>query len=220
MDASGILQIVVYCAIVLALTPLLGGYMARVFTGERVLLDRLLGPVEHGIYRFCGIRADQEQHWTAYAAAMLLFNLLGLALLYAMLRLQGMLPLNPAGMVAVPPDLAFNTAVSFTTNTNWQAYGGESTMSYLTQMAGLTVQNFASAATGIAIAVALIRALVRRSGRTVGNFHVDLVRSILYLLLPTFIVRTLILVLPGVPQNPNTSRSDERRVGKKCVEKV
>ena len=146
---------------------------------------RGIGPVERGIYRLCGIRPEQEQHWTAYALAMLAFNLLGFLLLYALLRAQSWLPLNPAGMAPVPPDLAFNTAVSFMTNTNWQAYGGESTLSYLSQMAGLTVQNFVSAATGIAVLVALIRGFARRSARTVGNFYVDMTRATLYVLLPS-----------------------------------
>jgi K+-transporting ATPase ATPase A chain len=201
MNASGILQIVLYGAIIVALTPPVGSYMARVFTGERVALDRILGPVERAIYRAGGISPDREQHWTTYAGAMLLVNLLGLLLLYGLQRIQYLLPLNPAGLGAVPPDLAFNTAVSFTTNTNWQAYGGETTMSYLIEMAGLTVQNFLSAATGIAVAVALIRALARRSAGTVGNFHVDLVRSILYVLLPVCLIGALILVWQGVPQN-------------------
>jgi K+-transporting ATPase ATPase A chain len=201
MDASGILQIVLYGAIIVALTPLVGGYMARVFSGERVALDRILGPVERAIYRAGGISPDREQHWTTYAGAMLLVNLLGLLLLYGLQRIQHLLPLNPAGFGAVPPDLAFNTAVSFVTNTNWQAYGGETTMSYLVEMAGLTVQNFLSAATGIAVAVALIRALARRSVGTVGNFHVDLVRSILHVLLPVCLIGALILVWQGVPQN-------------------
>ncbi|KAA0569921.1 potassium-transporting ATPase subunit KdpA [Azospirillum sp. Sh1] len=201
MNTADILQIIVFCALLIALTPVAGGYMARVFSGERVLLDRVLGPVERGIYRLCGIRPDQEQHWTAYALAMLAFNLLGFLLLYALLRAQGWLPLNPAGMAPVPPDLAFNTAVSFMTNTNWQAYGGESTLSYLSQMAGLTVQNFVSAATGIAVLVALIRGFARRSARTVGNFYVDMTRATLYVLLPISIVTALVLVSQGVPQN-------------------
>ncbi|PWC36485.1 potassium-transporting ATPase subunit KdpA [Azospirillum sp. TSO35-2] len=201
MDAAGILQITLYCAVIVALTPLIGGMMARIFSGERVLLTRLLGPVERGVYRLCGVSPDQEQHWTRYAAAMLAVNLLGVLLLYGLLRLQGVLPLNPAHMAAVAPDLAFNTAVSFVTNTNWQAYGGESTLSYLTQMAGLTVQNFVSAATGIAVAVALIRAFARRSARTLGNFYVDVTRATLYVLLPICVLGALVLVWQGVPQN-------------------
>ena len=201
MDSNGLLQILLYGAILLAATPLLGGYMARVFAGEPVILARAFGPVERGIYRLCGVRADEEQHWTGYALGMLVFNLLGLLLLYGLLRLQHHLPLNPAGMAAVAPDLGFNTAVSFATNTNWQAYGGESTLSYLSQMAGLTVQNFVSAATGIAVLLALVRGFARRSCRTVGNFWVDLTRATLYLLLPLSVVLALVLVWQGVPQN-------------------
>ncbi|MGQ9370485.1 potassium-transporting ATPase subunit KdpA [Azospirillum sp. ST 5-10] len=201
MNAADILQIIVFCGLLIALTPVVGGYMARVFTGERVWLDRALGPVERGVYRVCGIQADREQHWTAYALALLAFNLLGFLLLYALLRLQAWLPLNPAGMGPVAPDLAFNTAVSFMTNTNWQAYGGESTLSYLSQMAGLTVQNFVSAATGIAVLIALIRGFARRSARTVGNFYVDVTRATLYVLLPVSVVTALFLVSQGMPQN-------------------
>jgi potassium-transporting ATPase potassium-binding subunit len=201
MDSNGFLQIIVYCLAVLAITPLVGGYMARVFTGERTVLARFLGPAERGIYRLCGIDAGREQHWSAYAAALLAFNLLGFLLLYALLRLQDALPLGPAGMAPVDPDLAFNTAVSFVTNTNWQAYAGEQALSHLVQMAGLTVQNFVSAATGIAVAVALVRALARRSSGTVGNFYVDLTRAVLYLLLPACVAGSLVLVWQGVPQN-------------------
>ncbi|WP_029007443.1 potassium-transporting ATPase subunit KdpA [Azospirillum halopraeferens] len=201
MNAADILQIIIFCGLVAALTPVVGGYMARVFSGERVPLDRILGPVERAIYRICGIRADREQHWTAYALALLAVNLAGMLALYALLRLQAWLPLNPAGQGPVAPDLAFNTAVSFTTNTNWQAYGGESTLSYLSQMAGLTVQNFLSAASGIAVLIALIRGFARRSARTVGNVYVDLTRAILYVLLPISIVTALFLVSQGMPQN-------------------
>ncbi|MFM2043292.1 MAG: potassium-transporting ATPase chain [Pseudomonadota bacterium] len=201
MTADGTLQILFYLALLAVVTPLLGGYLARVFEGERTLLTPVLGPVERGLYRLAGIDPAREQHWTAYALALLVFNLLGLLLLYAVLRLQGWLPLNPAGLGPVAPDLAFNTAVSFTTNTNWQAYGGETTLSYLSQMLGLTVQNFVSAATGIAVAVALIRGFARRSGKTIGNFWADLVRGTLYLLLPFSIIAALVLVWQGVPQN-------------------
>lgn len=201
MDASGILQILIYIAIIVALTPLLGGFMARLFGGQRVLLSPLLGPVERGIYKVCGIDASREQHWTGYALSLLVFNLGGALLLYGLLRLQSWLPFNPAGMADVAPDLAFNTAVSFVTNTNWQSYGGETTLGYLVQMAGLTVQNFVSAATGIAVAVALIRGFSRANARAVGNFHVDLVRATLYLLLPLCLIGALVLVWQGVPQN-------------------
>jgi K+-transporting ATPase ATPase A chain len=200
MDAAGILQILIYIAIIAALTPLLGGYMAKVYEGQA----RFLGPIERGLYKMCGVDTAREQHWTGYALSLLAFNLAGWALLFGIQRLQGMLPLNPAEMAAVPSDLAFNTAVSFMTNTNWQSYGGESTMSYLTQMAGLTVQNFVSAATGMAVLVALIRGFARANARTIGNFYVDLVRSTLYILLPLSFVAALFLVWQGMPQNFDT----------------
>jgi len=201
MTLNGWMQILVFCGIVILLVKPLGGYMTRVFDGERTLLSPVLGPVERGLYRIAGTSDREEQHWTTYTAAMLFFNLAGFLVLYLLQRFQGGLPFNPAGMAAVPPDLAFNTAASFMTNTNWQNYGGESTMSYLTQMAGLTVQNFVSAATGIAIAVALIRAFARRSMKTLGNFWVDLVRGTFYVLLPICVIGTLVLVWQGVPQN-------------------
>lgn len=200
MTLFGWIQILVFCGIVILLAKPLGFYMTRVFGGERTLLSPVLGPVERGLYRLAGTDQRDEQHWTTYAVGMLLFNLAGFVLLYAMQRLQGGLPFNPIGMAAVPPELSFNTAVSFVTNTNWQNYGGESTMSYLVQMAGLTVQNFVSAATGIAIAIALIRGFTRASGRSVGNFWVDLTRATLYVLLPLCIVLTLAYVALGVPQ--------------------
>ncbi|MBX5225154.1 potassium-transporting ATPase subunit KdpA [Rhizobium sp. NLR9b] len=200
MTLNGWLQILLYCGIVLALVKPLGGYMTRVYNGERTFLSPVLVPIERGLYRVAGTSEREEQHWTSYAFAMLLFNLLGVLLLYALMRLQGVLPYNPAGMAAVPPELSFNTAVSFTTNTNWQNYGGESTMSYLAQMAGFTVQNYLSAATGMAIAVAFIRAFARASGKAIGNFWVDMIRGTLYILLPTCIVLTLVYVYLGVPQ--------------------
>ncbi|MGO4833262.1 potassium-transporting ATPase subunit KdpA, partial [Rhizobiaceae sp. 2RAB30] len=200
MTLFGWIQILVFCGIVILLAKPLGFYMTRVFGGERTLLSPVLGPVERGLYRLAGTDQRDEQHWTTYAVGMLLFNLAGFVLLYAMQRLQAGLPFNPIGMTAVPPELSFNTAVSFVTNTNWQNYGGESTMSYLVQMAGLTVQNFVSAATGIAIAMALIRGFTRASGRSVGNFWVDLTRATLYVLLPLCIVLTLAYVALGVPQ--------------------
>lgn len=200
MTLNGWIQILVFCAIIVALARPLGGYMTRVFNGERTLLSPLLAPVERGLYALAGTDEREEQHWTAYAVGLLLFNLAGLALLYALQRFQGLLPLNPDGMAAVSPDLAFNTATSFVTNTNWQNYGGESTMSYLTQMLGLTVQNFVSAATGIAIAIALIRGFARASARTVGSFWVDLTRATLYVLLPLCVVLTLAYVALGTPQ--------------------
>jgi len=200
MDATGILQILIFIALIVGLTPLLGGYMARLFSGERVLLSPLLRPVERGFYRLGGIDPAAEQHWSRYALSLLAFNLAGAVLLYGLQRLQGWLPLNPGAMGAVPPDLAFNTAISFITNTNWQSYGGETTMSHLVQMAGLTVQNFVSAATGIAVAVALIRGFARHDVRTIGNFYVDLTRAVLYLLLPICLVGAMVLVWQGVPQ--------------------
>ena len=200
MTLNGWLQILLFCGIVLALVKPLGAYMTRVFAGERTFLSPVLVPVERGLYALAGISERDEQRWTGYAFAMLAFNLAGLLLLYGLQRLQDVLPLNPAGMAAVGPELSFNTAVSFVTNTNWQNYGGESTMSYLTQMAGLTVQNFVSAATGMAIAVALIRAFAGASGKTLGNFWVDMTRATLYVLLPICIVLTLAYVALGVPQ--------------------
>jgi len=203
MTVNGWIQILLFCGIIIALVKPLGGYMTRVFNGERTILSFVFGPLERGLYRLAGTSDREEQHWTTYAGAMLLFNLAGFLLLYLMQRVQGSLPYNPAGMGAVPPELAFNTAASFVANTNWQNYAGESTMSYLVQMAGLNVQNFVSAATGIAIAIALVRAFSRKSARTLGNFWVDIVRATLYVLLPICVVGTLVLVWQGVPQNLN-----------------
>lgn len=200
MTLNGWIQILVYCGIVILLVKPLGGYMYSVFSGERTFLSPILGPLERSLYRISGTSEREEQHWTSYAAALLFFNLAGFLVLYFLQRLQGSLPYNPAGMTAVEPGLAFNTAASFMTNTNWQNYGGESTMSYLVQMAGLTVQNFLSAATGIAIAIALIRGFAKASGKSIGNFWVDMTRSTLYLLLPLCIVLTLIYVYLGMPQ--------------------
>lgn len=200
MSVPGLVQIVVFLALLLALTKPLGGYMARVFTGERTFVSPALGPIERGIYRICGVDETKEQRWTVYAAALLLFNLVGFLMTYSILRLQHLLPLNPQGFDPVKPDLAFNTAVSFTTNTNWQSYSGESTMSHLSQMVGLVPHNFMSAATGIAVAIALTRGLARRSAGAIGNFWVDLTRATLYILLPLSIVLALVLVARGVPQ--------------------
>jgi potassium-transporting ATPase potassium-binding subunit len=200
MTPNGWIQIALYCAVVLALVKPLGSYMTRVFTGERTLLSPVLGPVERGLYRVSGIDARQEQHWLAYTGAVILFHVLGFAVLYAILRLQALLPLNPADQTAVAPDLAFNTSTSFITNTNWQSYGGETTLSYLSQMLGLTHQNFLSAATGIAVAVALIRGFARASSGTIGSFWVDVTRATLYVLLPICIPYTLFLVWQGMPQ--------------------
>jgi K+-transporting ATPase ATPase A chain len=203
MTANGILQIAIFCAIIMALAVPVGLYMARLFSGERNFLSPILGPVEAICYRIAGVDPKKEQHWLTYAFAMLLFNFVCFLSLYALLRLQGYLPFNPQGMGAMAPDLALNTAMSFTTNTNWQNYGGETTLGYFVQMAGLTVHNFVSAATGISIAVALIRGFSRRSAQTIGNFWVDLTRCTLYLLLPISIVVALFLVWQGMPQNLN-----------------
>ncbi|WP_027173411.1 potassium-transporting ATPase subunit KdpA [Methylobacterium sp. 10] len=200
MTINGWIQIALFCAVVLALARPLGGYMTRVFTGERTFLSPVLAPVERGLYRVAGINSAQEQHWLAYALSMLAFHVLGFLALYALLRVQAVLPFNPDGQSAVAPDLAFNTSTSFVTNTNWQSYGGETTMSYLTQMLGLTHQNFLSAATGIALAVALVRGFSRASAKTVGSFWVDLTRTTLYVLLPLCMVLTLFYVWQGIPQ--------------------
>jgi K+-transporting ATPase ATPase A chain len=196
----GWVQIVVLFAVVVAITPLLGGYMARVYTGERVLLARLLGPFERGIYRV--IRADvrREQDWKSYAASVLLFSLAGWVLLYVILRTQTVHPFNPQGFHSAPWNVTFNTVTSFLTNTNWQYYSGETTMSYFSQMAGLTVQNFVSAAVGICVAVALIRGIIGRSGKGLGNFWQDVVRTVLYVLLPISVIGALVLVSQGVIQ--------------------
>src|SRR5215470_4802982 len=201
MTANGLLQIALFCAIVTAIAVPLGAYMARVFAGERTLLSPVLGPVERGIYWISGVDEKKEQHWLTYAVAMLLFHLFCFASLYAILRLQYFLPFNPQGMTGMREDLALNTAVSFTTNTNWQNYGGETTLGYFAQMAGLTVHNFVSAAAGIVVVIALIRGFIRRSARTIGNFWVDMTRCCLYILLPFSIVIALVLVWQGMPQN-------------------
>ncbi|MEO6380757.1 MAG: potassium-transporting ATPase subunit KdpA [Nitrobacter sp.] len=200
MTVLGWAQILLFCGIVVAVAPLLGGYMTRVFNGERTLLSPVLRPVETAFYRLAGVDETRGQHWLTYTIAMLLFHAAGFLVLYGLMRLQALLPLNPAGQSAVAPDLSFNTAISFITNTNWQNYGGESTMSYLVQMLGLTSQNFLSAATGIVLAVALIRGFARTSARTVGNFWVDITRCTLYVLLPISVPLTLFLVWQGIPQ--------------------
>jgi K+-transporting ATPase ATPase A chain len=200
MTTNAWLQIVLYFIVLLALTKPLGLYMARVYEGRPVGLDRLLGPLERLIYRLAGVRADHESGWRAYAAALLLFNVLGLLVVYGVQRLQHLLPLNPQGIGPVTADSSFNTAASFATNTNWQDYTGESTLSYLTQMLALTVQNFVSAASGMAVLVALIRGLSRKSAQTIGNFWVDLVRGTLYILLPLSLVLAIVLASQGVVQ--------------------
>ena len=201
MTVNGWMQIALYCVLLTLLVKPLGGYMTRVFAGERTPLSPLLRPLERGIYRLCGVDQADEQHWITYAIAMLAFSFAGFVVLYALQRLQAMLPFNPQHLDAVSPDLAFNTSVSFVTNTNWQSYVPETTLSYLVQMAGLTVHNFVSAATGIALALALIRGFSRRSARSVGNFWLDLTRCTLYILLPICIVVGLVMVWQGVPQN-------------------
>ena len=200
MTAIGWLQIVLYCAIIVALTPVLGGYMTRAFNGEHTFLSPLLRPAEAALYRLAGVNEKSEQGWLGYTIAMLLFHVGGFVILYVLMRLQAGLPINPAGQSAVAPDLSFNTAISFITNTNWQNYGGESTMSYLVQMLGLTHQNFLSAATGIVLAVVLIRAFSRVSVTTVGNFWVDITRCTLYVLIPICVPFALFLVWQGIPQ--------------------
>ncbi len=196
MTANGWIQIALFCLAILVCVRPLGLYMAGVFEGE----IRFLAPVERFIYRVSGVKGE-EQHWTSYTIAMLAFSVAGFVSLYLIQRLQAVLPFNPQGMAAVAPDLAFNTSTSFITNTNWQSYAGETTMSYLVQMLGLTVHNFLSAATGVALALAMIRGFARRSARTLGNFWVDMTRCTLYVLLPISIVIALLLVWQGVPQN-------------------
>ncbi len=201
MTINGWVQIALFVALLLLFTRPLGGYLDNVMAGRRTFLSPVLLPVERGFYRLAGIDPKEEQSWWVYARAMIVFHIVGFAFLYVMLRLQDLLPFNPQDMASVPPDLAGNTAVSFLTNTNWQSYGGESTMSYLSQMAGLSVQNFLSAATGIALATAFVRGFARADSKTLGNFWADLVRVTLYVLLPACILLTLIYVWQGVPQN-------------------
>ncbi len=194
------LQLIIYLAVLILLAKPLGAYMARVYMGERISLDRALGPVERLVYRLSGIDPRAEMDWKVYAVAMLAFNALGLVVVYALQRLQGVLPLNPQGLGAISPDSSWNTAVSFTSNTNWQGYGGEATMSYLTQMLGMTVQNFVSAATGMAVLAAFIRGLARHTTKMLGNFWADLTRTTLYILLPLSVVLAIALVSQGVVQ--------------------
>lgn len=203
MSALELLQLVVYFGLLIVCTPILGGYMARVFKGERTPLTFILRPVERIFYTLAGVKADEEQDWKRYALALFAFNIGGFLIVLIMQLIQGALPLNPAKLGNVEPSLAFNTATSFMTNTNWQSYAGETTLSYFTQMIGLTVQNFVSAATGIAVVIALTRGLVRHTAQTIGNFWVDLVRSTLYVLLPLSVVLALVLISQGVVQNYN-----------------
>jgi len=201
MTVNGWVQIVVFLLLVLAVTKPIGVFITRVFSRERTFMDPVLRPVERLIYKLCFVDENHEMRWTEYAYAMLLFSVVSMLLLYLMQRVQGYLPLNPQKFAAVPQALAFNTAASFTTNTNWQNYAGETTMSYLTQMAGLAYHNFTSAAVGIALAIAFIRGIARRQMQTIGNFWVDMVRACLWVLLPVAIVGALLLVSQGVVQN-------------------
>jgi K+-transporting ATPase ATPase A chain len=201
MTLNGILQIAFYLAVLTLLAKPLGAFMARVYQREKTFLDPVLGPLERLIYRLTKISPDEEMDWKANAVALLIFNFVGLIVVYVVQRIQQFLPLNPQGMAAVTPDSSFNTAVSFATNTNWQGYGGETTMSYLTQMLALTVQNFISAASGMAVLALFIRGIARHSAKTLGNFWVDMTRSTLYILLPLAIILSLVLVSQGVIQN-------------------
>ncbi len=203
MTPYAIAELAVYFGLLLALTKPFGLYMAKLFEGKRTFLHPILRPVERAIYRLSGVREETEQRWTQYAASLIAFSLASFCFAYALQRLQGILPLNPRhfGAAAVTPDLAFNTAVSFVTNTNWQAYSGEATLSYLVQMAALTVQNFVSAAAGMAVAIALVRGFARQQMRSIGNFWVDLTRATLYVLLPLSLVGALFLCSQGVIQN-------------------
>src|ERR1700743_3700805 len=203
MTVNGWLQIALFCLVVIAITKPIGGFMTRVFNGERTFLHPVLRPLERAIYWCCGIEEKREQNWLMYGVAMLLFSVAGFVTLYALQRFQDVLPFNPQGQSAVEQSLAFNTSISFVTNTNWQSYVPETTMSYLVQMAGLTVHNFMSAATGIALAIAVIRGFSRRSAKSTGNFWVDMTRCTLCVLLPIAIVVGLVFVGLGMPQNLN-----------------
>jgi len=201
MNALGVVQILLFIAVLVALVKPLGTFMAKVYDGERTFLSPVLEPIERGIYRLAAIKPSVESNWKRYALALLLFNFIGFVVVYLLQRLQGVLPLNPQGFAAVSPDSSFNTAVSFASNTNWQSYGGEATMSYLTQMLGLAVQNFVSAASGMAVLVAVIRGFARRRTSEIGNFYVDLTRSTLYILLPLSLLLAVILMSQGVVQS-------------------
>src|SRR5512146_2485830 len=201
MTLNGWLQILLFFAAVLLVTKPAGIFMAKVFSRERTLLDPVMRPLERLIYKLTGVNEDREMRWTEYSIAMLLFSAVSMLVLYLLERTQQWLPLNPQKFGAVPPDLAFNTAASFTTNTNWQFYSGEQVMSYLTQMAGLAYHNFVSSAVGIALAVAFIRGIARREKETIGNFWVDTTRATLWVLLPACVVYALLLVSQGVVQN-------------------
>ena len=207
MAAAAWVQLGILVALIAVTTPLLGRYLAKVYGGGRAPGDRIFLPVERAVYRICRVDPDREQRWTVYAYSMLAFSFVSGVVLYAQLRLQGHLPLNPDHMKAVPAGLSFNTATSFLTNTNWQNYSGESTMSHLTQMAGLAMHNFVSAAAGAAVAVALIRGLTRRRATTIGNFWVDLTRTTTRVLLPLSFVVALVFVSQGAVQNFHASRT-------------
>ncbi len=211
MTVNGMLQIAIYFVVLVALVKPLGWYMAHVYQNEPFGLDRVLGPAERLFYRICGVRPDQGMDWKTYTLSLLVFSAAGVLLLYALQRLQGWLPLNPQSFAAVSPDSSLNTATSFVSNTNWQGYSGETTMSYLTQMIGLTVQNFLSAATGMAVLVALIRGLARRSAATIGNFWTDITRTVLYILLPLSLVIALVMVSQGTIQNLSSYKTVELR---------
>lgn len=213
MNYLELVQIVAYFGLLILCTPLLGRYMARVFTGEATWLERLLSPIERTLYRLGGVQPQEEQTWRGYALALLVFNVLGFIFLFLLQLLQGVLPLNPAGLPGVTPTLAFNTATSFVTNTNWQSYAGETTMSQFAQMLGLAVQNFVSAATGIAVLIALTRGLARKTVRTIGNFWVDLTRAVLYVLLPLSFILAVLLVSQGVVQNFSSPIAAETLTG-------
>jgi K+-transporting ATPase ATPase A chain len=217
MTMNGWIQIAIFSVIIIALTKPLGGYMTRVFSDERTFLSPILRPIERLFYAISGVNEEEDQHWLIYAIAMLTFSMAGFLSLYGLQRLQALLPFNPQGFSAVGEHLAFNTSSSFVTNTNWQSYGGETTMSYLVQMAGLTVHNFVSAATGIALAVALIRGFARRSAQGVGNFWVDMTRGTLYVLLPISILVGLFFIWQGMPQNLNAYTSVTTLEGVKQV---
>src|SRR5450631_2547009 len=201
MTVNGWVQIVVFLLLVLAVTKPVGVFITRVFNRERTFMDPVLRPIERHIYKLCFVDENHEMRWTEYAVAMLLFSMVSMLVLYLFQRVQGYLPLNPQKFTAVAQALAFNTAASFTTNTNWQNYSGETTMSYLTQMAGLAYHNFTSAATGIALAIAFVRGIARRESKTIGNFWVDMTRSGLWVLLPACVIYALLLVSQGVVQN-------------------
>ena len=215
MDAADWGQLLALVAVIAITTPLLGSYLARVYGDGTAPGDRVFGPLERGIYRLVGVDQRQEQRWTIYARSVLAFSVASIVFLYLLQRVQGVLPLNPTDVGAVSPTIAFNTAISFVTNTNWQSYSGESTMSDLTQMVGLAVQNFVSAAVGMAVAIAFVRGLVRRRSATIGNFWVDLTRTVTRVLLPLAFVGAIVLVSQGVVRtSPVASRrrpSRERR---------